>query len=132
VRKMLLCVLAISLNASSAFAQEHFHSSQPASGRVASSHIATAETHAANVLQQTGSSRDSLRNGALIGAIIGAAATFGFGMYLCHAIREEGDPPCLGPALVLTAAGAGAGALAGMGIDATFTRRPVVRLSLRF
>jgi hypothetical protein len=76
--------------------------------------------------------RDSVKNGAIIGAVVAGVAAFAFGMYLCHAIREEGDPPCLKPALVLTAAAAAGGAAAGAGIDALLTRRVVVRFSVRF
>jgi hypothetical protein len=85
-----------------------------------------------NLFQQNAAPRDPLKNGALIGAIVGAVGTFGFGMYLCHAIREDGDPPCLRPALVLAAVGAGAGALTGAGIDALLVRHPPFRLSVRF
>jgi hypothetical protein len=63
-------------------------------------------------------SRDSVLNGAVIGAIAGAVSAAGFGGLLCHALAEEGDPPCwrsMGPILAL---GAGVGAAAGVGIDA--------------
>jgi hypothetical protein len=87
---------------------------------------------ARHVLEQNATPRDPLKNGALIGAIIGAVTSFGFVMYLCHALREEGDPPCLLPSLAVAGAGAGAGALIGVGIDALQSRHPVIRFSVRF
>ena len=70
--------------------------------------------------------RDSVKNGALIGAIIGGIAMGGFVGWLCNALKEPGDPSCLGGTLVWTGIGAGAGAAAGAGIDALFmrSRRP--------
>jgi hypothetical protein len=82
-------------------------------------------------LAQSGS-RDPLTNGARIGAIVLGAAT-GIGVaWLCNAISEEGDPPCWKPVLFWTAAGAGAGALIGAGVDALFHRRLVVRTTVKF
>ena len=57
--------------------------------------------------------RDSLKNGALIGAVIGGIAMGGFVGWLCNALREPGNPSCLGGTLVWTGIGAGAGAAAG-------------------
>jgi hypothetical protein len=85
-----------------------------------------------NAPQRAGSRSDSLTNGTAIGAVVGAAAAFGVGMYLCHAIREEGDPPCLKPVLALTGAGGAAGAVIGAGVDAMQMRGPSVRFLLRF
>ena len=39
-------------------------------------------------------SRDSLTNGALIGAVVGAAVLGGFRLFLCHALDDTGDPAC--------------------------------------
>jgi hypothetical protein len=66
--------------------------------------------------------RDSLKNGALIGAIIGGIAMGGFVGWLCNALQEPGNPSCLGGTLIWTGIGAGAGAAAGAGIDALFMR----------
>lgn len=66
--------------------------------------------------------RDSIKNGALIGAIIGGIAFGGFVGWLCNALQEPSDPSCLGPSLVYTGVGAGIGAAAGAGIDALFMR----------
>ena len=62
--------------------------------------------------------KDSLLNGTLIGAVIGAAV-MGVGVtYLCTALKEPGDPPCWKSSGLAIAIGAGAGALGGAGIDA--------------
>jgi hypothetical protein len=66
--------------------------------------------------------RDSLKNGALIGAIVGGAALGGFVGWLCNMLQEPSDPSCLPPSLLYTGVGAGIGAAAGVGIDALFMR----------
>ena len=66
--------------------------------------------------------RDSLKNGALIGAVIGGIALGGFVGWLCNVLQEPSDPSCLPPSLVYTGVGAGIGAAAGAGIDALFMR----------
>ena len=68
--------------------------------------------------------KDSLLNGTLIGAVIGAAV-MGVGVtYLCNALKEPGDPPCWKSSGLAVAMGAGAGALGGAGIDALRIREP--------
>lgn len=64
--------------------------------------------------------RDSLKNGALIGAIIGGVALGGFVAWLCNMLQEPSDPSCLPPSMLYTGVGAGIGAAAGAGIDALF------------
>jgi hypothetical protein len=66
--------------------------------------------------------RDSVKNGAVIGAIMGGIALGGFVGWLCHALQEPSDPSCMPPTLLYTAVGAGIGAGAGAGIDALFAR----------
>ncbi len=66
--------------------------------------------------------RDSLKNGALIGAIIGGVALGGFVGWLCNVLQEPSDPSCLQPTFLYTGVGAGIGAGAGAGIDALFVR----------
>ena len=66
--------------------------------------------------------RDSLKNGALIGAIVGGIALGGFVGWLCNMLQEPSDPSCLPPSLLYTGVGAGIGAAAGLGIDALFMR----------
>jgi NhaP-type Na+/H+ or K+/H+ antiporter len=78
-------------------------------------------------------SRDSVANGALIGAVIGGVALGLFGGIVCTALREEGNPPCWRGVLVIGAIGAGIGAAAGAGIDALRSpTQPAVRVRLRF
>ena len=61
---------------------------------------------------------DSLKNGALIGAVIGGVALGGFVSWLCNMLQEPSDPSCLGGSLLYAGVGAGIGAAAGAGIDA--------------
>ena len=70
------------------------------------------------------SQRDSLKNGTIIGAVVGAAVMGGFVTFLCHALKEPGDPPCWHSSGLAIAIGAGAGALGGAGIDALLVREP--------
>jgi fermentation-respiration switch protein FrsA (DUF1100 family) len=68
--------------------------------------------------------RDSLKNGTIIGAVIGAVA-MGAGVgALCRALQEPSDPSCWGSGLMGAAIGAGIGALGGLGIDALLARSP--------
>ena len=78
------------------------------------------------------SSRDSVKNGAIIGAVLGAAVLGGGGAWLCHQLKEPGDPPCWKGVLVIGALGAGGGALAGAGVDALFARQHQRRFVSRF
>jgi hypothetical protein len=73
------------------------------------------------------SPRDSVKNGAVIGAIVGGVIFGGFVTFLCNALQEPTDPSCLGSSLLGIAIGAGGGAAAGAGIDALFMRAPSVR-----
>lgn len=75
-------------------------------------------------------SRDSLKNGAVIGAVIGAVALGAFGAILCNALQEPGDPGCLPDTLRIAALGAAIGAGAGLAVDAARTQGPGVRVSL--
>ena len=43
---------------------------------------------------QRRSSRDSLKNGAIIGAIAGAMGAGAFTALICHLYREDGEPGC--------------------------------------
>jgi hypothetical protein len=67
-------------------------------------------------------SRDSVKNGAILGAVIGAVALAAPGAWICHMLREPGDPPCWKGVLTVGAIGAGVGAAAGAGVDALFVR----------
>jgi hypothetical protein len=83
---------------------------------------------------QAGSSRDSLKNGVILGAIVGAAALGAFGGLICKAQQEPEGPSCVPDTLRIAAVGAAVGVGAGLAIDAALTRRGGVALSfgLRF
>ena len=69
---------------------------------------------------------DSLKNGAIIGAVIGGAGMAIFTTYLCNALQEPGDPPCWRGVLYVSALFAGIGAAAGAGVDALVARQTPV------
>jgi hypothetical protein len=75
---------------------------------------------------QARGTRDSLKNGAVIGALVGAATLGGFGLFLCHALDDTGDPNCFPGLLPAAALGAGIGAGAGIAIDALLVRQPAL------
>jgi hypothetical protein len=87
---------------------------------------------ASELLPQRAASRDSLRNGALIGAAIGAAALGTLAATLCHVHRERGGPSCVFDALRFTAIGGAIGLAAGIAIDVARSSSPMVRLSVAF
>lgn len=77
-------------------------------------------------------SRDSLWNGAVIGAVIGAAALGAFGATLCHVYRESGGPSCAPDALRFAAIGGAIGLGAGIAIDVARSSGPMVRVTVAF
>ena len=83
--------------------------------------------------QQRVRSRDSLANGAIIGAVIGVATFGAFAAALCHAYQEEGSASCVLDTLRSAAIGGAIGAGAGLAIDAARTDRSVtVRIAIGF
>ena len=83
-------------------------------------------------LQSIGA-RDSLRNGAIIGTVIGAAAFGALAAVLCNAYQAKGDDSCLPDTLRFAAIGGAIGAGAGLAIDAARSHRGVtVRIAIRF
>jgi hypothetical protein len=80
------------------------------------------------------SSRDPLKNGAIIGAIAGAAGLGAFGGLICHLYQEDGDASCWSDALRLAAIGAAIGTGAGITVDAALTRHSgvAVRVGVTF
>ena len=74
--------------------------------------------------------RDSLANGIIIGAVVGAAAFGGFGAILCKAYQEPQGPGCISDTLRFVAIGAAIGAGGGLALDAALTRQSGVRVSL--
>ena len=83
---------------------------------------------------QRGSSRDTLKNGAIIGAIAGAAGSAAFAALLCQLYQEEDGASCWPDTLRFAAIGAAIGIGAGVTIDAALTRQPgvAVRIGVRF
>jgi hypothetical protein len=68
---------------------------------------------------------DSLKNGAIIGGVIGGVALGGFVHFLCNALDDTGgDQPCWGSTLMWAGIGAAGGAALGAGVDALFARQP--------
>jgi hypothetical protein len=95
--------------------------------------ITTSELTATAQPPRTGTRRDSLKNGVLIGTAVGAIALGGFGAVLCNALQEPGDPGCLGDTLRIAAVGAAIGAGAGLAVDAVLDRGGArVSIGVRF
>lgn len=81
-----------------------------------------------------GSSRDSLKNGAVIGAIAGAVGLGALGGLICHLYQAEGDASCWPDTLRVAAIGAAIGVGAGITVDAALTRHngAAVRIGVAF
>ena len=122
---MRICTVALGfcLVAAPLPALAQHHNSTAAPPRLIISEKAVADVLAAEQPRRR-EDRDSLKNGAAIGAIIGGIALGGFVGWLCNALQEPSDPSCLMPSLLYTGVGAGIGALGGIGIDALFAKPP--------
>ena len=83
---------------------------------------------------QHGSSRDSLKNGAIVGAIAGAVGLGALGGLICHVQQEEGNASCWSDTLRVAAIGAAIGVGAGITVDAALTRHAgaAVRIGVTF
>jgi hypothetical protein len=81
---------------------------------------------------QRAAARDSLRNGASIGAVIGAAALGAFAATLCHLHRERGGSSCVPDTIQFAAIGGAIGLGAGIAIDVARSSSPMVRLTVAF
>jgi hypothetical protein len=81
---------------------------------------------------QRAASRDSLRNGAVIGAGVGAAVLGGLAATICHVHRERGGPSCAPDSLRFAAIGGAIGLGAGIAIDVALNSSPMVRFSIAF
>lgn len=79
---------------------------------------------------QPAPSRDTLKNGAIIGAVAGAVGLGALGALICHLYREEGGASCLPDTLRVAAIGAGVGLGAGVVVDAALSRNAGVRVRL--
>ena len=85
---------------------------------------------ASRIAAQPGRSSDSLANGTLVGAAVGAVALGAFAAIICQAQQQPGGPSC-GPDVVrIAAVGAAIGAGAGLAVDAARSRHGGVTLSL--
>jgi len=93
-----------------------------------------APTVKAQPAQQPRSSRDTLKNGAIIGAVVGAAALGTLGAFYCHLYQEENGPSCRSDTLRAAAIGAAIGTGTGLVLDAAFARHAgvTVRIRVRF
>jgi hypothetical protein len=80
---------------------------------------------------QRGSSRDTLKNGAIIGAVVGAVGLGAVGAFICNLYQEEGGASCLADTLRGAAIGAAIGTGAGVAVDAAFTRHAGVTVRIR-
>jgi len=82
--------------------------------------------------------KDSIKNGALIGLIIGAASLGTLAAITCIGLGNDGFRGCAAGTLGFAALGGGIGAGIGVGVDALFDRRssqavrPGVRLAITF
>jgi hypothetical protein len=91
--------------------------------RVVQSH---AFATAAPTTQATPPRRDSLKNGAIIGAIAGGLSGIVLGTVGCATFSGLGDSnsSCTGGVLLVGAIGSGLGVVMGLGIDAMFEQAP--------
>lgn len=78
-----------------------------------------------------GSSRDTLKNGAIIGAVVGAVSLGAFGALICNLYQEEDGASCLPDTLRGAAIGAAIGVGAGVVVDAALTRHAGVTVRIR-
>jgi hypothetical protein len=79
---------------------------------------------------QRGSSRDSLKDGAIVGAAIGTVAFGALAAVLCRAYQEKGGPSCVPDTLRFAAIGGAIGSGIGVVIDAARNQRPGVSVGL--
>jgi hypothetical protein len=81
---------------------------------------------------RTSAAGDSLKNGAIVGGVIGGVATAVFASLLCGPYWDpdptDGDySPCYGKIAAWTLSGIAGGAAIGAGIDALADRQPLTR-----
>lgn len=114
--------MIVLISASSARAQQDSPSQPP---RLIISDRAIAVGMAMHPPAPPQQSRDSLKNGAIIGGVVGGIAMGGFVGWLCHMLKEPGDPSCWKSVGYAGALGAAIGAAGGAGIDALAIRDPM-------
>jgi hypothetical protein len=93
--------------------------------------VAETEATRAQRSQPNAQARDSLGNGAIIGALVGGLALGALGGTICKIQQEAGGPSCVPDTLRIAAIGAAIGVGIGIGIDAALTRSPGVSVSIR-
>jgi hypothetical protein len=145
VASSLLAILGIAMIPTSLFAQPS--ASNPASANIPAAPVALRPATVGQILhlsasgerrdvggppRQRAASSDSLWNGALIGAAIGAAALGTFAATLCYVHRERGGPSCVPDALRFTAIGGAIGLGTGIAIDVARSSSPMVRVTIAF
>ena len=85
-------------------------------------------------LAQPTPSRYTLKNGAIIGAVVGAVSLGALGALICNLYQEEGGASCLPDTLRVAAIGAAIGGGAGLAVDAALSRNAgvAVRIGVTF
>ena len=87
------------------------------------------------------STRDSLKNGGIVGAIVGAVTFGAVAAVICNLYQEEGGPSCLGDTMRGVLVGAAIGTGVGVTVDAVLPRHNAasqrhpavtVRIAIRF
>ena len=130
-----ILIVFFALLPASAAAQERVRLILPTARQLARALATEAIPASARLAQAQSVRNDSLKNGALIGLIIGAASLGAFSWFLTRTDEACG---CEGDILKGAALGAGIGAGIGVGVDALFDRRslptvhPGVRLAITF
>jgi hypothetical protein len=69
------------------------------------------------------STRDSLKNGGIVGAIVGAVTSGAVAAVICKLYQEEGGASCLGDILRGALIGAAIGTGVGVAVDVVLPRR---------
>lgn len=101
------------------------HEPAPLSRAARTAYATRVEPSGAAMRLQQPAGRDSLKNGAIAGAITGGVAFALLGSAGCaFGDVYGGESDCTGTVIVATAIGAGVGALIGVGVDALFERAP--------
>ena len=136
---LLLCLLVVPPPAAMA---QPISSSKAGAHYVAAGPLSSAASDlrlVSSVLNRSGSrgqaqpvrQKDSVANGAVIGAVAGGLALGVLGGVICKVQQEEGGGSCVPDFLRIGVIGAGIGAGIGLGIDAALTRGPGVTVAIK-
>ena len=93
--------------------------------------LVPADVRRSSPLFQPTERRDSLTNGTVIGALVGAAVLGVTSAAVCKVYQEPTDPSCVGHAFKVAALGAAIGAGTGLAIDAALSRQGGVRVAVK-